>query len=265
MTSGEQRWWRIAVLVAGLAAGPAAAQERGAETVLVGPVQGSAGLRVQRRERVVSAVRRAIEARGLEVVPSKELGQAVVACQTPECVEQALAAAGASFAVVPAIWSRASGGEELTLTLLQPSGRNLNATGAVGEDLPGMVGRLFDELLARRAAAAAAARAVTDAAAEAVAETRRPRAWKAGPIVLITGGAAAFVAIGIAAGVKSDDQQLDAGAVAAWSAVGAAAIGGGVAWWVVGEKRRRRRAEPTGVHAPTLGFRGTRIDFRLRF
>jgi len=243
-------------------------------TVLVAPVQGSEGLRVQQGERVASAVRRALEARGLEIVPSKELlGQAVVACQTPECVEQALAAAGATLAIVPAVWARASGGEELTLTLLQRSGRNLNASGMVGEDLAGAVGRLVDELLARRAASEAATAAGTGAASEAAAgtvsvaatEPAHPHAWKAGPSVLIAGGAAAFLGIGIAAGVKSDSQRLNTGAVAAWSVVGAAAMGGGIAWWVVGEKRRRERAKTARALPPLLGLGAAGIDLRLRF
>jgi hypothetical protein len=184
------------------------------------------------------------------------LGQAVVACQTPECIEQALDAAGAAFAIVPAIWVRESGDEELTLTLVPKSGRSLNATGAVGDDLSGRSADLVDELLAQGAAVPAS----TSASAPA-----HPHAWKAGPIVLIAGGAAAFVAVGVAAGIRNDTQQLNTGAAAAWSVVGATAIAGGIAWWVVGEKRRRQRAESTGALAPTIAFHPTGIDLRLRF
>jgi hypothetical protein len=179
-----------------------------------------------------------------------------VACQTPECIEQALDAAGAAFAIVPAIWVRESGGEELTLTLVQKSGRSLNATGAVGDDLSGTSADLVDELLAQGAAVPASASAPAPA---------HPHAWKAGPIVLIAGGAAAFVAVGVAAGIRNDTQQLNTGAAAAWSVVGATAIAGGIAWWVVGEKRRRQRAESTGALAPTIAFHPTGIDLRLRF
>ncbi len=93
----------------------------------------------------------------------------------------------------------------------------------------------------------------------------RPHAWKAGPIILIVGGAAAVVAIGVGAGVKSDEQQLNPSAVAAWAAVGAAAIGGGIAWWVVGEKRRRKNGDLRGALAPELALHPTKIDLTLRF
>ncbi|MFA9412898.1 MAG: protein kinase, partial [Deltaproteobacteria bacterium] len=66
-------------------------------SVLVAPVQGSEALRGELGERVLGAVRRALAARGyLEVASPELLGQAVVACQTPECVEQVLDAAGAA-------------------------------------------------------------------------------------------------------------------------------------------------------------------------
>lgn len=230
-------------------------------SVLVAPAQGSEGPRVEHGERVAGAVRRALEARGYRAAVSQELlGRAVIACQTPDCVVAVLDAAGVTFAIVPAIWVRQSGGEELTLTLVQRSGRNLNASGVVGDDLEGIVEGLVDELLVRRAAAGPATGPVPAPASA----QKHPHAWKAGPIILIVGGAAAIVAVGVGAGIKSDTQQLNTTAVAVWSAVGAAAIAGGVAWWVVGDKRRRR-AESTGALAPTIAFRPTGIDLRLRF
>jgi len=248
-------------------------------SVLVAPVQGSEALRVELGEQVVDAVRGALEGRGYRMAGSQELlGQAVVACQTPECVEQVLDAAGAAFGIVPAIWLQQSGGKELTLTLVQRSGRNLNASGTVGEDLGGAAGGLVDELLERRAGSPrktdAAHRPRGSGASVSPVATESlygapapvyPRAWKAGPIVLIVGGVGVFVGVGVAAGIKSDSQQLNTAAVAAWSAVGAAAIGGGIAWWVVGEKRRRRKAELTATLAPAIGFRPSGIDLRLRF
>ena len=295
----------VAVWVVVIAAGPAAAQESGAETaavpaaetvavpaavpgsaavpaavpgsasvpaaesvsVLVAPVQGSEAARVRHGERVLGAVWRALLARGYrEAVSPELLGSAVVACQTPECVEQALEAADAAFAIVPAIWSRESGGEELTLTLMQKSGRSLNANGALGDDLPGVAADLVDELLARRAATGPSRNVEAAPPSRSSASgPAHPHAWKAGPIILIAGGAAAFVAVGVAAGIRNDTQQLNTGAVAAWSAIGAAAIAGGIAWWVVGEKRRRREAKSTTALVPAIAFRPTGIDLRLRF
>jgi len=285
----------IAVWVVVTAAGPAAAQESGAETaavaapaavpgsvpasapgsvpaaesvsVLVAPVQGSEAARVRHGERVLGAVWRALLARGYrEAVSPELLGSAVVACQIPECVEQALEAADAAFAIVPAIWSRESGGEELTLTLVQKSGRSLNANGALGDDLPGVAADLVDELLARRAATGPSRNVeAAPPSRSAASGPAHPHAWKAGPIILIAGGAAAFVAVGVAAGIRNDTQQLNTGAVAAWSAIGAAAIAGGIAWWVIGEKRRRREAKSTTALVPAIAFRPTGIDLRLRF
>ena len=244
-------------------------------SVLLAPVQGTSSLRERDGARVTAAVRRGLGVHGYETSFSRELvGRALVACQTPECIERALDAAGAAFAIVPAIWSRKTGGQEVTLTLVQRSGRSLNATGAVAGDLAGVTLGLVEGLLARRVAVGSAAGAATEAGAGAVGATkptggradgRRPHAWKAGPIILIAGGTTAIVAIGVAAGVKRDDQQLNTSAVAAWAALGAAAIGGGVAWWAVGQKRRRRSARVAGALAVELAAHPTKIDLTLRF
>ncbi|NNK09585.1 MAG: hypothetical protein HKP50_19950 [Myxococcales bacterium] len=238
---------------------------------LLAPVQGTSSLRERDGDRVTATVRRALEAHGYDASFFRELvGRALVACQTPECIERALDAAGAAFAIVPAIWSRESGGQEVTLTLVQRSGRSLNATGAVAGDLEEVTVSLVEGLLARRvgsgagtATAAGAVRATE--AAGGGADRGRPHAWKAGPVILVAGGAAAIVAIGVAAGVKRDDQQLNTSAAAAWAAVGAAAIGGGVAWWVMGQKRRRKSANVEGALAAELGLHPTKIDLTLRF
>ena len=87
----------------------------------------------------------------------------------------------------------------------------------------------------------------------------------AGPAVLVAGGAAAFVAIGVGAATKNADQQMNTSAVAAWATIGAAAIAGGVAWWVVGQKRRRKKHESGGVLVPELALFPSKIDLRLRF
>ena len=247
--------------------------------VLLAPVQGTASVRAQDGARLAAAVRRGLEAHGYHASFSQELlGRALVACQTPECIEQALDAAGAAFAIVPAIWMRASGGREVTLTLVQRSGRSLNATGVVGDDLAGVTVGLVEGLLVRRAEAVSAAEAGTasgtasgngagngSAGSGRRGERGRPHAWKAGPIVLISGGAAAFLAIGVAAGVKNENQELNTSAVAAWAAVGAAAIGGGIAWWVVGAKRHRKKSESDGALALELAPFPSKIDFTLRF
>jgi hypothetical protein len=74
---------------------------------------------------------------------------------------------------------------------------------------------------------------------------------------LLTGGAAAFVAVGVGAATKGAGEQLNTAAVAGWSGVGAAALAGGIAWWVVGAKRRRQ--------APTITLHPGGVDLSLRF
>ncbi len=207
-----------AVWVAVILAAPASAQESGGESASVpvsapvpasesvpasvpesAPASVSAPASARDGARLAAAVRRGLEAHGYHASLSQELvGRAVVACQTPECIEQSLDAAGAAFAIVPAIWLRKSSGEEVTLTLVQRSGRSLNATGVVGDDLAGATVGLVEGLLARRAEAVAAA--ATESATGIGTETGtgtgtgtggergRPHAWKAGPIILIAGG-----------------------------------------------------------------------------
>jgi len=220
--------------------------------VLLAPVQGSESLSAARREPVVDALGRALEAHGYEIaVPQEPLGQAVVACQTPECVERTLDAARAEFALVPALWLQEGKATELTLTVLQRFARNLNASAPVGSELSTAASALVDSLLARRAGSASA-----PAPAPAPAK-KHPHAWKAGPVVLLAGGTAAFITVGVGAATKGDHQQLNSAAVGVWSAVGAAAMAGGITWWVVGAKRRQR--------APTLALHPRGVDLRLRF
>lgn len=140
MSTRGQSLQVLGVWVALMAAGPAPAQAHGSVSaptsvpapvpVLLTPVQGSEGLREQYGEEVAAAVDRALEARHYSVSGSRDLlGQALVACQTPECSAQVLDAAGAGFAIVPAIWSRAKGGEELTLTLGKPGPSSSSSAG----------------------------------------------------------------------------------------------------------------------------------------
>jgi hypothetical protein len=238
--------------------------------VLLTPVQGSEGLRDQYGDPVAASVRGALEARGYSLSSSRaSLGQALVACQTPECTAQVLDAAGAAFAIVPAVWSRMGGGEELTLSLVQRTERNLNASGTVGDDLDQTSGELLDALLLSRATSASAAAGTVTAtpnwASGTEPEPRHPHAWKAGPIVLILGGAASLIAVGVAAAVKTEGQQLDGAAAGAWSAIGAAAIGGGIAWWVVGARRRKPVDPQNASREPAVALHGSGIDLRLRF
>ena len=234
--------------------------------VLVAPVQGSESVSAERRARVADAVGRALEAHGYAVdVSHALLGQAAVACQSPECIEQTLDAADAELAIVPALWLQESVSEELTLTLLQRVGGNLNASGPMGADLSAAAEALVSELLAKRAAQVPVSAPVPPRKADA--SHRRPgslsdgpkhrHAWKAGPIILLTGGAAAFVAIGAGAATRGAGEQLNTAAVASWSAVGAAAIAGGIAWWARGAKRRKQ--------APSITLHPTGVDLSLRF
>ncbi|KPK16062.1 MAG: hypothetical protein AMJ62_07215 [Myxococcales bacterium SG8_38] len=219
-----------------LTAAPASAS---AGSVLLAPLQGSDALGASHAEPVANAVRRALGSRGHLVADGEELwGQAVVD-----------------------FWSRQRGGAELTLTLVQRSGRNLNVSTALGTDASQAATALVDMLLMRQAASSVG----PDRSDAAASEAAHPHAWKAGPIVLIAAGSAAFVAIGVAAGVQDDGQQLDGAAVGAWSAVGAAAVAGGIAWWVVGKKRRRPENSQHDARGATVGFQPARIDLRLRF
>jgi len=259
-------------------------------SVLVAPVQGTQGVRHAYADRLGGALGDALEERGYTVVVDKARGKALVACGALECIEQTVEGAGAAFAVVPAMWVRAGDRRELTLTLVGKSGRNLNAGTVINGDLRRTAADLLDELLTRRneledgtddalatdgfaitvagGAPVGQARSTSTVAAadEPKQEPTHPHAWKAGPIVLWAGGVGIFVGIGAAAGMKNENQQLNKGAVAAWSVVGAAAFAGGTAWWVVGEKRRRSQSERSGAATDTaIRVSPSGIDLRLRF
>ena len=258
-------------------------------TVLVAPVQGTRGVRHAYSERVGGALRDALEERGYTAVTDEPRGQALVLCGTLACIEQTLESAGASFGLVPAMWARAGERRELTLTLVGKSGRNLNAGTVINGDLRRTAADLLDELLARRseldsdthdelatdrftitAAGGDSVGGIRDSATVAATDepkrtSRLPHAWKAGPIVLLVGGVGIFVGIGAAAGMKNDNQQLNKGAVAVWSVVGAAALAGGTAWWVVGETRRRQSERSGATTDTAIRVSPSGIDLRLRF
>ena len=252
VAGGRSRAW-VALLLVAIGARPTAAAASEGESlgpVLVAPLQGSEQHRAARGAEVDLALRDSLRARGIAAVEvDPVLGHALVACESRACVVQALGAAGARSSVVPALWARKGGGTELTLTLVRTEGRNLNVSGPVEGAAGPAAARLLDTLLGVGGATAPE----VDPAGSA--QRRQPNAWKAGPLLLLAGGTAAFVAIGVGAATKGE-QQLDTTAVAVWSAVGAAAIAGGVAWRVVGAKRRR---------AAEVGLGPAKIDLRLRF
>jgi len=258
---GHNWSWSFALGLSALLVGATAEASTGTPAgrpVLVTPVVGSEFVTDTKHDQIHAAVCRALEAQGYRVDGGQEmLGRAIIACQTPECTERALSAAGAELAIVPALWERSGGESQLTLTLVQPEGRNVNVEGIVTDDLESLARALVVELLAAQN---------TDPIAEDAAPPKpeRPNAWLAGPAVLVTGGTAAFIAIGVGAATKSDTQQLDTASVAAWSTVGAAALAGGIAWWVVGAKRRRHLPESL-LGKPILTVRPTQVDLRLRF
>ena len=272
--------WGVALLGVGLAW---MAIEVGAqaspvgETVVVGPVQGSAGIRQAYEQRLHVAIVAALEARGFDVADGVGSGQAVASCGGPECVEARLGDAGATFAVIPAMWERSGRRRELTLTMVGKSGRNLNAGTVLNGDLSSTTAGLIDELLAEREAIArgddlsAQHTWTRDDAPPApqstvLAGTRQApdtgHAWKTGPIVLWVGGAVVFTAVGGVAATRSDSERINGGALAGWFILGGSAIAGGTAWWVVGTRRRERRTDGAGteVRVSPRGF-----DLRVRF
>lgn len=249
-----------------------------APVLLVG-VQGSVGVRHAYEERLGGALGDALVDRGYTVVADSRKGEALVACGALECIEQTLDGAGAVFAVVPAMWVRQGDRRELTLTLVGKSGRNLNAGTVINGDLRSTAMALLDELLGRRAELDGdgdewAADGLEIAAADGTTEGQtaaprhqpaHPHAWKTGPIVLLAGGAAIFIGVGVRAGIRDSAQQLNKGAVAAWTVVGAAGLAGGTAWWIVGAKRRRGPGARSGSADTAIRVSPSGFDLRLRF
>ena len=187
----------------------------------------------------------------------------MVACATPECTEQVLTAAKVEFGIVPAVWTRQSDGSvELTLTLIEATGRTINVDGTVAEADP-----LVEQALVIHARKPTLAGPVAMAAAKTQDEENKGY-WKAGPILLIVGGVSAALVVGIKAaqtgcierqaGICVAEEKLNTGAAIALSAIGAAAIGGGIAWWVVGAKRRKEKQM-------NLAISPSQVHFRLQY
>lgn len=278
-TAAEPDSAPVSALVSAPVPAPAPVPVSAPVPVLLTEVQGTEGVRHAYAERLGRALGDALQSRGYAVVADRARGDELVECGALECIEQALRSAGAEFAVVPAMWVRAGERRELTLTLVGKSDRNLNTGTVINGDLQRTAADLLDELLVRRVEVRGGgedALATDEVAVEGAVtlpstdaprpEPKHPHAWKAGPVVLLAGGVGIFVGIGVAAGTKNEGQQLNKGAAAAWSVVGAAALAGGTAWWVVGDKRRRLQSKPTeAATATTIRVSPGGIDFRLRF
>ena len=251
------------------------------DAALVSPTQGDDALRDLIGERAEAAIRRALTSHGYVTSPRDSmLGTALVACETPECMDQVLSAAGAEFGVVPAVWTRTRDGEkELTITLIERSGRTINLEGTVDANNTTAIvaSRLIEEALAQRGVEPIIGDPVAEAAAKS-SESKQRQYWIAGPILLIAAGAGMGVAVGIAAAQdgcseRRGDQcvertELNRTVAIALSAVGAAAVAGGVAWWVIGAKRRKRASKDTkGPAASTtrVGVSPTGVHFRMQY
>jgi hypothetical protein len=273
--------WGVALWI-GLALPPVVAHAEPPETALVGPVQGSPEVRHAYAARVHRALVHSLEARGYAVLDDPAAGEALVACASVECVTDTLDLAGAPYGWVPAMWVRTGTRRELTLTLVQKSGRSLNAGTVINGDLSSITASLVDELLHRvddgehpsvetDAPPGLVAKAISvpsshDPASNVVSDepaTGRAHAWMAGPIVLWAGGGAIFIAIGAAAAMRDDDQRLNEGAVVGWSILGVAALATGTAWWVVGSRRRSSKGR-AGRQA-AIGVSPSGFDLRVRF
>ena len=248
---------------------------------LVSPTQGDTALKDLIGERAEAAIRRALTSHGYVTSPRDSmLGTALVACETPECMDQVLSAAGAEFGVVPAVWTRTRDGEkELTVTLIERSGRTINLEGTIDakNTTATVASRLIEEALTQRGIEPIIGNPVAEAAAK-NSESKQRQYWIAGPILLIAAGAGMGIAVGIAAAQDGCSErrgercvertELNNTVAIVLSAVGAAAVAGGVAWWVIGAKRRKRsRQETEGAAASTtrVGVSPTGVHFRMQY
>lgn len=245
--------------------------------VLIGPVQGTEGVREIYQDRVCHALGQALAARGYRHAVNRSGGRSLVTCSSPECSRAVLEHAGARFAIVPAVWARAEGRRELTLTLVGKSGRNVNAGTVLDRDLATTTATLVRLLLERNAQE----RATDATGAEWIARERHdaeegrpgtvpedrasprprfPHAWVAGPIALWAGAAATFVSVGAVAAMRDEAESLNRGAIAGWSVLGGAALAGGTTWWTIGHQRRNPRVREFAIRVSPSGF-----DMRGRF
>jgi len=258
------------------------ARTKGAGTsVLVSEARGSPAARRIYSAAVRQALEEALADHDYRPASDRGHGDALVRCSTPECNERVLRAAESAFALVPAVWTKTDGRHELTLTLVQKSGRNLNEGTVLGRGLSSTVTILLARLLAQHAERAALPEVpwvLTSGSASTVGrgaragahardarnDERAPRGWVAGPVLFLAAGAATFVTLGVVVGMRDEQQAVDRGAVAAWSSVGAAALAGGTAWWIVGRRKRQAR-EASRDALPSLRVSPSGFDLRCWF
>ncbi len=269
--------WRPHMLFALLclaswASANASAQKKERSAALLTPTQGDPEAAQQYGERIGAAVRTALESEGLRVVSEAPFGPSLVRCETPECMESLLVQTGAELGIVPALWRRPqAAGYELTLTFIERSGRTANVEAMVNPSAPeATVHELVEDGLVHRVARASVVDPVARAAGLAD-EPNRPDYWKAGPALLIAGGVATFIAIGVKAAQRGCSSTVDEvciertefnkASLATASVLAAGALLGGTSWWVVGRKRRR---EADGKLA-SLRLGDSQIHFRLDY
>jgi hypothetical protein len=250
----------------------ASAQPKARSAALLTPTQGDPQAAQQYGARIGAAVRSALESQAVRVVSEAPVGPSLVRCETPECMESLLVQAGAELGIVPALWHQPqTGGYELTLTFIERSGRTANVEAMASPSAPeATVHKLVEDGLERRTAPTS----VVDPVARAAGLADEPNPvdyWKAGPALLIAGGVATLVAIGVKAAQRGCSSSVDEvciertefnkAALATASVLAAGALIGGTSWWVLGRKRRR---ETHGKHA-SLQLGDSQIHFRLDY
>lgn len=272
MNCWGRRMLLVLLCLGSWAALDASAQPKARTAALLTPTQGDPQAAQQYGERIGAAVRSALESQAVRVVSEAPLGASLVQCETPECMESLLVQAGAELGIVPALWRQPqTGGYELTLTFIERSGRTANLEAMANPSDPeATVQELVEDGLERRMAPASLVDPVARAAGLAD-EPNTGNYWKAGPTLLIAGGIATLVAIGVKAAQRGCSSTVDEVCVertefnkaglATASVLAAGALVGGTSWWVLGRKRRR---EADGKRA-SLSLGDSQIHFRLDY
>lgn len=210
-----------------------------AQTVLLAPTQGMQQARAAHGKRAMAALRKALAKRKINTVgPDVLLGGALLVCETKACRKQAFDSAGAEFGLVPTVWQREGQGAEFGLALVTLRGRQANASRPVQGDWKGSAESVLATVLDGAPPYTPGQDTEND-------QRANSKLWLAGPIALIALGSGAVLAVGVAAGAKASNERLKTGPVAAWSTLGAAAIGGGITWWLLGNKRHHHNERQT--------------------